>query len=112
MSAASAKYLNHKAAKALLGPSQEAIFAQKARQRLMAVDDDDLLSRGQALCVLAIYEMHLGNGVQSWADVGVYIGRFNLLKVDADAEQPSQRVCSRFQRPEKVPLKSPDRSTC
>lgn len=70
MLAASAKYLDHKAVKAFLGQGQEAAFAQKARERLMTVGEDDLVSHGQAFCVLALYEMHRGNGVQAWADIG------------------------------------------
>ncbi|KAL2415134.1 hypothetical protein ABEF91_002801 [Exophiala dermatitidis] len=90
MLAVSAKYLNHKAAKALLGPGQETGFAYKARTRLMAIDEEDLLSRGQALCVLALYEMHRGNGVQAWADLSLAESLIQLLQ---SQQQSSPETC-------------------
>ncbi len=70
MLAVSAKYLNHKAAKSFLGHGQEAVLAHKARERLTTVGNDDLVDHGQAFCILALYEMHRGNGVQAWVDIG------------------------------------------
>ncbi|EXJ72492.1 uncharacterized protein A1O5_04997 [Cladophialophora psammophila CBS 110553] len=71
MSASSLKYLLHDSAKLVPEQYVGEFFAKKARQQLQTSEASDQIGRIQTLCTLVLYEVHRGNGVQTWSEIGL-----------------------------------------